>query len=265
MHTLNLALRILSLKVLVFSILVFSQIIAQAEEDKTIWEKAKEKTSEAADYVQGKSKIAYEKTVELVNESVLKRNVVDYGVLVHYSYLDLIIPSKYGITFSKNSEDRNTQYEIQYLRGSISIPFIVEDLGSMTEQRLSLLKRNFSNTSNFNWFYGISYNKFDISLGVKYLNTLAPGQNVYNYELIDIQTLGLDLGFGHRWYYKNGLTIAVDWAAISQPLALLKKEAPYTEGSNSSNDNKDSVNTALKIISYFPRMSFFKLSLGYSF
>lgn len=239
--------------------------LVRAEDEKTLWEKTKEKTSQAVDYVQDKSKLAYEKTMALGNESIQKRNSIDYAFLAHYSYLDLVIPGKYGLTFSMNSADRTAQYEIQYLRGSVSVPFVIQDLGSMTEQRLSFLKRNFSSTSNFNWFYGISYNKFDIELGPKYLGSLAPGQNIANYKLMNIETLGFDLGLGHRWYYKNGFTIAVDWAAISQPLALLKREAPYTEASNTSQDNQDNADKALKVISYFPRFSFLKFTLGYSF
>jgi hypothetical protein len=232
--------------------------------DATFFEKSKNTAAEAMDYVKEKSVEAAEKAEVKTNESVEKRKNYDYGAHLIYSPIDLVIPGKYGASVYMASEDKNSQYELQWVRGSYSLSLLSVDFGKIVDQRISLLKRNFSQSGNFNWYYGLSYITFEGTLGASILNTLPSGQSL-NADLIDVQTLGLDLGFGHRWYFENNFSFSIDWLGISQPLVTLKKEAAFLSSSSSSQTDVDNVQKSMDLFAVIPRLYTLKVSLGYNF
>jgi len=120
-----------------------------------------------------------------------------------YSPIDLIIPSKIGISYGYRPGN-GTVFEIEYLRGTLAIPFLVDDLGSFTDERLSLLVRKFNDEhSSFNFFYGASLVRTKLSLGSSLLSRV-PGPIPSGYDLISILTAAPVIGIGNRWKNTNG-------------------------------------------------------------
>ena len=202
---------------------------------------------------------------EKSNSSLENRKKHNYGLNAIFAPIDVLVYGKYGLSFYKATEEKNTQYELQYLKASYAVSIANIDFAKMTDQRLSFFKRNFSDSGNFNWYYGLSYISFDASFGSNVLNNLVPGSNLSEAELVKIQTIGFDFGLGHRWYFDNNMSLSVDWFGVSQPLAILKKEAPYAEAASTSDTDKSNAKSAVDIITFFPRLQALKLSLGYNF
>ncbi len=244
---------------------VSTSVSEASSSDATLFEKSKNTAVEAFDYVKEKSKEAADIAKAKSNESVEKRRSYNYGVNLIYSPIDLIIPGKYGVSFDISSEDKDSQYELQYVRASYALSVMNVDFGKLTDQRFSLLKRNFSDSGNFNWYYGLSYISFQGTIGSSLLSSIAPGNTVPNTDLIDVQSLGLDFGLGHRWYFQNNLSISVDWFGFSQPLAVLKKEAAYLNANSTSQEDKNNVSNTVDFLTSFPRLYTLKVSLGYNF
>lgn len=189
------------------------------------------------------------------------RSTADYFIMGYYSPIDLLIPSKYGLSAGLITDaDRTT--ELEYLRGSISVPFVVEDLGSMKDERFSIVRRHYFGRNSFNFGYGITYFDFTIHLGNKFLDQI---QQAYpSTDLVEAQSLGFNLSIGNRWTFFRNITIGVDWISWAQPIFVTNKKAAFLDTSASEQDRKD-VDKALDVITYFPRFSFFKLQLGILF
>lgn len=185
----------------------------------------------------------------------------DYLALLTYSPIDLLIPSKIGASFGY-MESADKIWEFEYLRGSLSAPFVVGDLGKMTDERVSVMKRSYSGSNSFNFSYGITYYNFSLRLGSDILSRVSGGQGAM--DMIQIQSLGVNLGLGHRWSIAKNITAGVDWVSWSQPLLTLKKDAAFLDQANDAND-KDDVDKAVKLITYFPRFVFLKLQVGVLF
>lgn len=191
-----------------------------------------------------------------------RRAESSYFALASYSPIDLIIPGKLGLTLGLIS-DNSKSWELEYLRASISVPFIVEDLGKMTDQRLSLIGRSYFGGNSFNVHYGLSYFDFAISLGDKLLNRVSAG--VYPaLDVIQIQSLGFNLGIGNRWIVTSNITFGIDWISWSQPVYIIKKQSVFLDYATNQADRND-VENGIKLISYFPRIALLKLQLGMTF
>ncbi len=203
------------------------------------------------------------KADQALTESAAVRLNKNYGVLFTYSPMDLLIPSKFGGSFYFASADKLNQYEFQFLTSTISAGGYSVDIASMTEQKFSFLNRSFSQDSNFNFYYGLSYATLEAKLGSDYLNSVPLNERP-SADMMKIHVLALDLGIGNRWYFDNGLNIGVDWIGITQPITSLKKEQHFTDYS-SNPDDKDNVDKFLTIAAVLPRVYLLKLQLGYSF
>ena len=212
---------------------------------------AKEQVEEVAQKVQ-----------DAVESTRTRRSSNDYFGLVNYAPLDLLIPSKLGLTVGL-VRDADTSWELEYLRGSISVPFVVDDLGSMTDQRISLIRRSYFGKNSFNVGYGLSYYDFKVNLGSDILSRLTNG-SVPEIDLIRIQALGFNLSLGNRWHFKHNITLGVDWISWSQPLAITREDTVFLDYVTNAED-RDDVDSAIKFTSYFPRFSFFKIQLGILF
>jgi hypothetical protein len=183
-------------------------------------------------------------------------------VLGNYATFDLLIPSKIGLTFGTIfNEDKTLEFE--YLRGSFAIPFLIKDLGQMTDTRYSLIKRNYFGGNSFNMSYGISYFDFSMTLGNSLITAVSSG-NYPEMDLVEVKTLGLNIGIGNRWTFKHNITLGVDWISWNQPLFVTTNKSVFLDHATNQQD-KDDVQTAMKVISYFPHFSFLKLQFGMLF
>lgn len=191
-----------------------------------------------------------------------RRAEAQYYVLGNYAPFDLIIPSKYGFTLGL-IQGIDSSWELEYLHGGISVPFVIKDLGKMSDDRFSLIKRSYLGNNSFNISYGLSYHDFSIHLGDKLLNNLTGG-NYPSIDLIQIQSIGLNAGVGNRWSFDHNITVGIDWISWSQPLVITKKQNSFSDYATNQED-RDNVETAVKWISYLPRFSVVKLQVGILF
>lgn len=116
------------------------------------------------------------KVAEVLAETRQRREKSNYFVLGNYSFLDLLIPGKYGLTLGYIKSADQT-WEVEYLRGTISVPFFVKDLGSMTDERLALIGRSYMGGNSFNFSYSLSYFDFSLHIGDKLLNRVSGRKN----------------------------------------------------------------------------------------
>ena len=191
-----------------------------------------------------------------------RRGDQSYALLANYSLFDLIIPSKVGFTASY-VPDADTTWEMEYLRASLSVPFLVEDIGKMTDQRFSITRRSFLGKNSFNFSYGITYFDYSVKVGseiLSRLNSSYPG----GLDLISLEGIGFNIGFGNRWTIQKNITIGVDWLSLSQPVLLTGKKSGILNYIDNDNDRKN-VNTVIRIASYFPRFAATKFQLGVMF
>lgn len=256
------------MKFLFFIVIFTSQIFSlsyaetvEAEAPVSIDSKPADKPS-TADQIKNVVNTATEKTETFLNDSATLRLQRPYGIYLTYSPIDFIIPSKLGAQFYFANSDRSTQYELQYLYSSISTGLSIKEFGKFKEQRISFLVRKFSHLSSFNFYYGASHNSLNIKFDDSFLSTVAP-QDRPNAEVLNLESLNLDIGIGNRWYYDN-FTVSFDWLGLSQPIFALKKNAPFVEETTDP-DKKDDVENFLNVGTYFPRLYFIKFSVGYAF
>lgn len=188
------------------------------------------------------------------------REQTNFIGMAEYSHFDLIIPAKKGLSLGwVRSADKTVEFE--YLKGSISAPFLIEDLGEIADTRISLMQRSFVGSNSFNLHYGITYFDLNLHLGSDILGRIT---NTPSFDAIRLQSLGFVLGLGNRWNFAHGITFGVDWISWAQPVYLIKKEDALTESISNAQD-KDHIDTAIRIGSFFPRLAFLKLQLGMSF
>lgn len=235
-------------------ILVLGVSAFASEDDSAASKNAADKIAEGANKVSDAVADAYHASNDMAFNS---RKIHNASLLLSYSPLELLLPSKIGATAAWHA-DGNTLYELDYSYSSIKASIESANLSEMNETRISLLKRNFSSGA-FHWFWGAHYNSTRASINPTLMNT-AGGIS----DVITVQTLGLTFGFGHRWVFTERLSFGVDWFSWAQPFVILKKEAPFIDATTSE-EYRDDVDTALKVIGYIPRWAAFKMYLGYSF
>lgn len=185
-----------------------------------------------------------------------------YYIIGNYSLMDLIIPSKYGVTVGKTMNVDKT-WEIEYLRGSVSVPFLIKDLGQMTDERISIMGRSYFGSNSFNMSYGLTYFNFSMHLGDKLLNQLSGG-TYPAIDLVQLQSVGFNLAVGNRWAINSNVTIGVDWLSWAQPLFITKQQSAFLDYATNQED-KDDVSKAVNLISYFPRFALLKFQIGILF
>lgn len=186
--------------------------------------------------------------------------VTRYHLMAQYLPLDLFVPSKIGLSAAYDPGDRRF-FEIEYVRASLNAPFYLGNIGGLSDQRWTFMRRNFVGAGSFNWSYGVSYMIFDIHLGNSYLSRIpnAPG----SLDLLSIETLGAMIGVGNRWPLGKGFEFGVDWFVYTQPLLTTKRQGVFLDYASGS--ERDEVSTAFNLVTYFPRLTLGKVQLGWSF
>lgn len=202
-----------------------------------------------------------DKAKAILNQTRAWRDQNNWTVLGNYSFFDLIIPSKIGATAAYNDGPDKT-YELEYLRGSLNVPFLVDDLGGMTDQRLTLMKRSFFGANSFNLSYGLSYMMFDIDLGSEILSRVSGGAAGL-YEVISIHSLGLHVGIGNRWIFNERFVFGVDWLTWTQPVFITKRDSDILSYADES--DYENIDDAIRWAAYFPRLAALKLQFGMTF
>jgi hypothetical protein len=252
---------------LIFIFLLMMGVVGRANEP-TETKSGSEKSPELMDKILDEAKtIGTQAKIagdRITDESQLYRQQSHGSVLFNYSPIDLILPGKKGLSLSFNNKEIDRAIELEYLKASVGIPLLIAELGKMQDERINLNYRYFGGRSSFNWFWGLSYNKFEVTLGHDLLNSLIPGSPIPNVELMDVSTLGFNLGIGNRFQLGKSVNFAIDWLAWSQPIIISRKVAPYLEATNSESD-RDKAEKTLGLIAYLPRLSIFKMSLGFTF
>lgn len=214
----------------------------------------KEKITEALNT--GKDQV-----VQALSQSRNIRENSKYFVTASFAPIDFILPSKLGLTWGLVNDVDHTA-ELEYLKSSVSVPFVIEDIGSMTDERLSYIRRSYLGSETFNLSYGLTYFRFKVHIGNKYLATVSP--NVPDVDLIRVDSLGFNVGFGNRWIFSNRWIVGVDWLSWSQPVVSLTRFNKFQDYTTDQG-YKDTTETVEKIISWVPRISVLKLQAGYSF
>jgi hypothetical protein len=179
-----------------------------------------------------------------------------FGLHGTFSYLDTWLPGKMGLTVSYGDEKRT--YELAYQKASYSFDVIIDDLGTISDQRIHLTTRSHTWESSFNFQYGLYYNKFSAELGNAYTNLLSSP-----HSLIEVQTLGVMWGVGNKWRWKSW-EFSSDWFKIFWPIARLGEESEFLSDTNDESD-KDDIQELIDTVSGIPTFSLFHIELGYRF
>ncbi|MCO4756149.1 MAG: hypothetical protein KC478_16830 [Bacteriovoracaceae bacterium] len=186
----------------------------------------------------------------------------DSYALFNYSYLDLLIPGKWGISAGKEFE-QGKRWELEYLKSTLGMPFVMEDIGSMADTRITLMRRNQIWFDSFNIAYGLTYFDFSIFIGDELLDTISSG-DAPSADVVDVRSLGTYISFGNRWELGESFVFGVDWFAWSQPWIKLKQESDYFKVAQGQKD-REIVRDALDVVRAFPRITLLKLQLGMRF
>lgn len=197
------------------------------------------------------------------DETRLRRTLANGFALINYSALDLLIPSKYGLTLGWIHHADKT-WEFEYLHGSLSVPFLIKDLGKMSDDRYSLIARSYMGANSFNISYGISYFDFSVHLGNEYLDKVTGPNYRSSMDLVELEGMGFNVGFGNRWSLNKNITLGIDWISWAQPIFTTKRKSAFLDSAADESDRKD-VEDGLGYIANFPRFSFLKLQLGILF
>lgn len=184
-----------------------------------------------------------------------------YSVMLVGSPVDLLIPYKLGGALGYISSSATTN-ELEYVGASISAPAFIEDIGGFHDSRWTLQQRLYSTHNSFNFHYGLAYFDISANVGSKYL---ASATNLpANVNLMGTKSLGFMIGVGNRWVLGSGFSIGVDWISWSQPLLIVDKKSDLINYVQNS-DDKRVLETAINVMTYFPRVTLLKLGIGFIF
>ncbi len=200
-------------------------------------------------------------TILLVSNVQARSWYTDSYALFNYSYLDLLIPGKWGISAGKKLESGN-RWELEYLKSTLGVPFIMKDIGSMADTRITIMRRSKLWFDSFNIAYGISYFDFSVFIGDEFLDTIS--ENKTSADVVDVRSIGTYVSFGNRWEIGDSFVIGVDWFAWSQPWFKLRQESDYFEVAQGQKD-REIVRDALDVVRSFPRITLLKLQAGMRF
>jgi len=185
----------------------------------------------------------------------------NYFASFNYSALDFPIPGKWGVTAGLMSTPDRT-WELEYLKGSYTVPGGFRDLGSINDTRISLISRTYFGNS-FNLAGGISYFDFTADVGDKLLSG-ATGGAYPSMNAMTVRGFGAYVGLGNSWTFRKNITLGIDWIAIAQPVYITKRTSDFTQNSNDASANQ-SIDDTMKIISYLPRFALLSAHLGMVF
>jgi hypothetical protein len=169
-----------------------------------------------------------------------------------YSPWDMWLPGKIGAVASYGDNSRT--FELAWQKASYGLNLIVDDIGSISDQRIHLTTRSFTWDNSFNFQYGLSYNSFVVNLGKSFVAA----------DVLEMKTVATVWGVGNRWELENGFTFGADWLKIFVPIYTLEKKDSALDGAISKSD-KDDLDELINIISKVPTLTLIHLEVGYRF
>lgn len=184
-----------------------------------------------------------------------------FYALFNYSYLDLLVPGKWGGTLGAKQNLKHS-WELEYLKGSISTPWIMDDIGSVTDQRTSLIRRSQIWFDSFNVGYGISYFDFNVHLGSELLDSVSGSES--SSDIVKARALGTYFSIGNRWEFGGRGIVSIDWFGWSQPWIRLEERTKFFDRAEEE-DDRSTAQDALSVVYRFPRFTLLKLQLGLRF
>jgi hypothetical protein len=185
---------------------------------------------------------------------VLPARIKTNTVTVGFQYLSTWIPSKKTLGYTRTLNPK-WSLEGEYSWSSLSTGIVGVDLGSITEKRFSLLGRRYWGKS-FHWVIGPYFNSVKASLGGD-VKTPVSGH-------VEVEQIGLALGFANRWNFDNGFTIGADWLRVNIPLRETKYDDKILQQVADKSSRED-VKTVLSAINRVPTLILLGIHLGYFF
>ena len=189
---------------------------------------------------------------------------------LQYAPIDLLLPSKWGAALQ--GEFAGESIELDYSSATVKAPWVLKDLGSMSESRIQLttvrpIGRAATALYGWNFQWGLTYNIFKIKLGDSLLSRLSGG--LYpNVDVVDLQTLGLVGAVGYRRLFgsveKAHWGWGIDLFSWSQPLITMRSSSPFLD-SVTNTDDREAVEQAMRLIRLFPRWTLGRVSVTYRF
>lgn len=186
------------------------------------------------------------------------RNHSHHSVQLGYEVLTTWIPFKWtaSYTYTFNSK---WSFELEYARGKVGLDNFGFDIASVRENRYSLLARRYVGNS-FHWIFGFYKNDLRAKLGDDILDDMSDT----SIDDVKVSGLGVSLGLGNRWQWKNGFILGMDWVRMSIP--LFDKKVDNDALNNIEDDNDLSrVRDGLQKFKNVPTFILLGLKLGYSF
>ncbi|MFL5785969.1 MAG: hypothetical protein ACJ76H_15225 [Bacteriovoracaceae bacterium] len=209
-------------------------------------DKAKDVTEE------GKTKI--ESVAGTIIESKDLRDHSFGTVMLGFQPFSTWLPGKWTGSYTQNFS-KYWVVEGEYSHADLSVPLFGIDLGSVTEERVSLHARYFPGNS-FNMLFGLAYQKGKVELGSDIPKT--PDVNFF-----EMENFALTLGLGNRWQMANGITFGVDWIRFNQPLfGQWENDAVLKHVSGGS---ARSIKRIINNFNTLPTFTVLGLSIGYTF
>lgn len=170
-----------------------------------------------------------------------------------YSQFDLWIPGKIGLVASYKEHDKRT-YELAWQKASYGFDLFVDDIGSVSEQRIHFTTRSFKYGTSFNYQYGLLYTSYLVNLGKGFVG----------FDLVEIKTLGGLWGVGNRWELERNIDIGIDWFKVFVPVVTLEKENDALDSAESKSDKND-LKDLLKAFTSIPTITVLHFEVGYRF
>lgn len=184
-----------------------------------------------------------------------------YYALFNYSYLDLLIPGKWGVSFGKNITE-DIGWELEYLRSSFGDIWITDDIGSFSETRITLIRRSYFGFKSLNYGLGVAYNHLEANLGNQLLNSVS--SDAPSSDVIDARGLGSYISIGNRWEVGKTGYFGVDWITWSQLWFRLREDSDIVDAIEDEDDRED-VQDVLGYVYRFPRITLLKIQAGFRF
>lgn len=187
----------------------------------------------------------------------------NWSLIANYSLIDSWLPSKWGGSVSYYDENGRASWEVEYLRGSFSVGTFIADLGSMTEEKWSVLRRFYGDRRSFHYALGLTYHELGVHLGDE-LFASASGYSALNADFARQKTLAFTAGLGQRWIFSHGISLQVDWISLSLPFTTLESHLPFL-GTNAAEQKKSKVRKAFDFFEKIPTFALFRIGAGWSF
>lgn len=199
-----------------------------------------------------------EESVASARESREARASTRHTVLASYAYLDMWVPSKFGIAYAF-SPNAGEAFELGYERGSVGYDYFKVSIGRVSDDRFYLVWRRFGGFNSFNYFLGVHHEEFRVRIGDTLLRT-SGGRG----DILELARAGVTVGVGNRWQTRGGFTWSADWLVLHIPVLSLRTRSPFLDAS-ANEAYRGQVDNVLRLFRDVPTAAALKIQLGFAF